>query len=154
MGDRRSDLKISSSPSANSVRCGNRTPTTSPSVSWQKLLTLLAHLCTFDQVPSKSRFLDVLMTEPSGPELVIGLVGAIGADLGLLVEGLKAALSDVSYTADEIRVVDLLHDIERWKDLPHHPEERRYEEHIKAGAEFCQDVGRGDALAILSIARI
>lgn len=93
-------------------------------------------------------------TVPRGPELVIGLVGAIGSNLSGVASALTDALKDVGYTSEEIRVVDLLHSFEDWASLPHSPEDERYKRHIEAGGEFCKRVGREDGLARLAIARI
>lgn len=87
-------------------------------------------------------------------ELVIGLVGAIGSDLAGVETGLIDALSDVGYTAETIRVVDLLHQFELWANLPHSPEDQRYKRHIEAGREFCEKLGREDALARLAVASV
>jgi cytidine deaminase len=86
--------------------------------------------------------------------LVIGLVGAIGANLSGIAVALTGALKDVGYTSEEIRVVDLLHSFDAWADLPHHPEDERYKRHIEAGREFCEKIGREDGLARLAVARI
>jgi hypothetical protein len=44
-----------------------------------------------------------------GPELVIGLVGAIGTDLAYVSESLERHLKAVGYSSSEIRVSHLLH---------------------------------------------
>ena len=52
-----------------------------------------------------------------GPELVIGLVGAIGADLMWISDSLRRHLTTVGYSSAEIRVSALLHDIQEYSSL-------------------------------------
>lgn len=92
--------------------------------------------------------------ENDGPEIVFGLVGAIGTPLDEVEQALEDSLREVGYSYDVIRVIELLHEIDRWKDLPHANEEERYRRHIDAGREFCEHVGLEDALARLAIGRI
>lgn len=95
-----------------------------------------------------------MATAPVGPELVFGLVGAIGSNLSGVASAMADALKDVAYSSEEIRVVDLLHSFEEWSSLPHSPEDERYKRHIEAGREFCERIGREDGLARLAVARI
>ena len=90
----------------------------------------------------------------SGSELVIGVVGAIGTDVENVVEDLRTALRESSYKTRVIRVIELLHDLEPWKDLPHSPEDERYKSHIDAAAKFCHGIGTADALARFAIGKI
>jgi hypothetical protein len=59
------------------------------------------------------------------PELIIGLTGPIGVDLDLLARSIDAALRDVGYTSDTLKLTanierykitrsDLLADVSRW----------------------------------------
>jgi cytidine deaminase len=86
--------------------------------------------------------------------LVIGLVGAIGANLSGVADALTDALKDVGYTAQEIRVVDLLHSFKDWAGLPERPVDERYTTHIEAGRQFCEKIGTEDGLARLAVANI
>ncbi len=45
------------------------------------------------------------------PEIVIGLVGAVGTDLAPVCAALHHALAEVNYTHTEVRLSHLLHDI-------------------------------------------
>jgi deoxycytidylate deaminase len=86
------------------------------------------------------------------PELFIGLVGAVGADLETLCSALKDSFSQVHYTFKEIHVIEKIHLFKRWGSLPEKPLETRYRTHIAAGDEFREAFGLGDALARWSIA--
>ena len=90
----------------------------------------------------------------TGTEIVLGLVGAIGADLRLVAEHLEAGLARAGFSSSPIRVIELIHDLERWTNLPSEPERRRLETHVESGDEFCQTSMRGDALGALAVARI
>ena len=48
------------------------------------------------------------LTAIEGPELVIGLVGAIGTDLGLVCDVLQEELENVKYTSSVVRLRDRL----------------------------------------------
>jgi deoxycytidylate deaminase len=91
---------------------------------------------------------------PSGPELVFGLVGATGTDLGIVEKTLRQVLATFGYETESIRVIEMLEEFERWADLPDRPEERRIEARMDAGDEFRALVGHGNALARLAIGRI
>lgn len=89
-----------------------------------------------------------------GPELVFGLVGPIGTDMGLVSEVLGDELSKVRYQCSEIKVSALLHDIPKFSRLPDSPPERRYNAHMDAGNKLRRSLKSGDALALLSVAAI
>ena len=75
--------------------------------------------------------------EHDGPEIVFGLVGAIGTPLDEVEQALEDSLREVGYSYDVIRVIELLHEIDRWKDLPHANEEERYRLTPKAWSASC-----------------
>jgi cytidine deaminase len=108
-----------------------------------------------------------MTTGQQGPELVFGLVGAIGTDLSRVSKILSDALAKYSYQTEyciqsnlienEIRLSQLLHALKDHKDLPlpHSvPMDEYYEKHMTAGDKFRGDFGTGDAIAILSIAKL
>lgn len=90
----------------------------------------------------------------AGPELVFGLVGATGTDLGLVAKTLQQVLATFGYEIESVRVIELLEESPRWAALPDSPEERRIEARMDAGDEFRLLVGNGDALARLTIGRL
>lgn len=107
-------------------------------------------------------------TQRLGPELFIGLVGAVGTDLGQVTQLLTKSLSAVGYSTariskpddqstspeSSIRLAKLLHQIPKYKDLPATPVDEYINEHMTAGDEFRKVVGRDDALAVMTIAEI
>ena len=85
-----------------------------------------------------------------GPELFIGMVGAIGTDVDLVTKILEDSLAEVGYGFHQSHIIELIHEIEKWKDLPHSPLEDRYTRHMDAGDEFRCLLGDG-SLAILAV---
>jgi cytidine deaminase len=90
----------------------------------------------------------------AGPEIFIGLVGAVGTDLEALTEAITNSLKEVSYTTSVVKLSQLLQGFPKWKGLPLQPEDDRIREHMKAGSEFREILARGDALAAYSIGEI
>ena len=75
----------------------------------------------------------------SGPELFIGLVGAVGTDLELVSSALQDSLSEVNYKFQTIQLSKLLHEIDEWKNLSSSlHEDQRYHKHMDAGNELCK----------------
>ena len=96
---------------------------------------------------------DGLVSE--GPELVIGLVGAIGTDLAAVSESLQRHLNGVGYSSSEIRVSALLHDIEQYAELGAiQDKEEYYDRHMTAGNALCQQLERSDAMALLAVLQL
>jgi cytidine deaminase len=90
-----------------------------------------------------------------GPELIIGLVGAVGTELGLVFESLKHSLEEVNYQCRKIKLSELLHQFDEWKELSAiELEDKRIHAHMDAGNKFRERIGRGDALVVLAIAKI
>jgi cytidine deaminase len=89
-----------------------------------------------------------------GPELIIGMVGAIGTDMNLVSEVLQDELTGVKYTTSLIRLSDLLHQIDKFKGLPTSPADVRWDRHMTAGTLFRKRTKRGDAMALLAVTRI
>ena len=90
-----------------------------------------------------------------GPELVVGLVGAIGADLTWVSESLRRQLTTAGYCSSEIRVSALLHDIAEYSSLADITDrERYYDEHMNKGNEVCERLRRADAMALLALLQL
>ncbi len=92
-----------------------------------------------------------------GPELVFGLVGAIGTDLDQVADVLSEALRLVNYRPQVVRVSALLHQLPKYRALARKSFKSHFEktrEHMDAGSELRFMAGRGDILALLSIAKI
>jgi cytidine deaminase len=95
-----------------------------------------------------------LLPPVEGPELVIGVVGAVGTDLGLVCDVLQEELAKVKYESTIIRLSELLHEIKKYKNIPNSPAYARYDKHMTAGTDFRTTMGHGGALALLAVGRI
>jgi deoxycytidylate deaminase len=90
---------------------------------------------------------------PENPELVFGLVGAIGTNLDGIEQGLRIALSEVGYkVATPIRLSEKLHTIQKFQKLSSiRDQEERYTKHMNAGDTLRKTLQRNDAMALLGI---
>ncbi len=88
------------------------------------------------------------------PELVIGLVGAVGTDLGGVESVLRRKLLGVGYHVEPIRLIHLLKTFERWKNIPEVPADVYIRKSMDAGNRFRELTKRADALAGMAIFRI
>jgi deoxycytidylate deaminase len=89
-----------------------------------------------------------------GPELIFGLVGATGTDLGVVARSLKQVLATFVYETEVVKVIELLDAFKPWENLPVGPEEDRIETRMNAGDDFRIRLGHGNALARLAVGRI
>jgi deoxycytidylate deaminase len=88
------------------------------------------------------------------PELVFGLVGPLGTDLALVVKSLQKELEKVQYDSNEVKLSDLLSEIDGLKNsIVNSSEYDRIESRMNCGDELRETVG-GDALAILAMGKI
>jgi len=91
---------------------------------------------------------------PSGPEIVIGLVGAVGCDLPSIAESFANALREVNYTSFPIRLSHLLHDLEPYEQIAAiHDQENYISGHMDAGNDLRQKT-TNDVMALLGVVRI
>jgi len=93
----------------------------------------------------------------TGPELIIGLVGAVGTDLDVVTTFLTDALAAVDYQSKPaIRLATLLRELPEYRSLPDPlgPLDLYIDKLMTAGDEFRQRTGRNDAMAILGIGEI
>jgi cytidine deaminase len=88
------------------------------------------------------------------PELVFGLIGAVGTDSDKILDALDRALKQVRYKLITIRVIDGLRQLEKWRNIATEPLDARYTSHMNAGNEFRELLDRGDALALIGAASI
>lgn len=88
------------------------------------------------------------------PELIFGLVGPIGVDLESVTEVLTDALRDVEYNAQVIRVTDLMREVSVGLPLDATGYVESYQQRIAYANKVREQLGRNDALAILSISAI
>jgi deoxycytidylate deaminase len=92
-----------------------------------------------------------------GPELVFGLVGAVGCDLATVSSYLSDALERATYKAKVVRVSHLLHQLDKYEPLQRlnrGSEYERIKRHMEAGTELRSIARRGDVTAWLVIAAI
>jgi deoxycytidylate deaminase len=89
-----------------------------------------------------------LQRDPA-PELVFGLVGAMGSDLELAANQILSELQKYDYVAETIRISDLLTRFPEYRDLksPRQNVDTYYKEAIKAGNELRARFATRDALA-------
>lgn len=94
------------------------------------------------------------MAPNSGPELVIGLVGAVGCDLPLIADTFVTALREVNYDGVTIRLSHLLHDLEPYAHIAAvHDQEEYISGHMDAGNELRKRT-TSDVMARLGVVRI
>lgn len=92
-----------------------------------------------------------------GPELVFGLIGAVGCDLTTVSDFLSAALKRATYASRVIRVSSLLHQLDKYQELPTSERGSQYDRikrHMQAGTELRSIARRGDIMAWLAIGAI
>jgi hypothetical protein len=89
------------------------------------------------------------------PEIVVGLVGAVGTPLDLVAEKLEQSFSRVAYKAVNIRLSDLLKAIPQIGSvLKNFPEAERIKTAMEAGSLLREKLVRGDALAGLAVSQL
>lgn len=92
-----------------------------------------------------------------GPELIFGLVGAVGTDLSAVVKMLKKHLRTLNYQSVELRLSKLLSECPRFSTLNTHsslPEDERIDALMNAGDALRKSLKKGDAVARLAIGAI
>jgi deoxycytidylate deaminase len=92
-----------------------------------------------------------------GPELFIGLVGAVGTDLKRVAELLAQEFRRVDYTYSVLRLSDLLLDCHANSHIRQSvsgPEDTRIEALMRAGDELRRISARGDAVALLAMGKV
>src|SRR5579859_5908293 len=104
---------------------------------------------------ARSKMIDKASAKNSpGPELFIGLVGAVGTELDRVIHILQQALNNVNYGSEVIRLASLLRAIPRYSGLPTKNIDEYTDSHMTAGDEFRKITERSDAVAILGIGDI
>ena len=90
----------------------------------------------------------------SPPELVIGLICALGTNTERVCDVVVEFLERVSYKTEIIHLIEELRGFERWYNVIDHPRNARYEALMNAGNEFRRLMRANDALALLGVDRI
>src|SRR2546426_1213657 len=111
------------------------------------------------------------MSAPDGPELFVGLVGAVGTDLERISKSILSSLRTFEYKPNPIRMSELLHEIDDWHNVPTvletlrtetkvlrnmkpAPEDDRVSKYMDLGNLTRKLFNRGDALALMAIGAI
>jgi deoxycytidylate deaminase len=92
-----------------------------------------------------------------GPEIFIGLIGAVGTDLYRIREHLKQELRRANYTPEIIHLSKLMMDLDNLEYLVANdkgPEDDRIDKFMDAGDAIRDSISRGDAVALLGIGKI
>ncbi|HHJ14087.1 MAG TPA: cytidine deaminase [Gammaproteobacteria bacterium] len=90
-------------------------------------------------------------------ELVIGMVGPVGANLSLVQEVIESEFGRLGYQAQKIRVSSLLHQLADYsylEDASDGSEFERIKKHMEAGTGLRTKTKQGDVMAMLAISRI
>jgi deoxycytidylate deaminase len=91
------------------------------------------------------------------PELVFGLIGAVGTDLRAVETELTQRLTEVGYGVSSIRISELMADCHRFsslKDLQEAGEDERINKYMDAGDWLRREAKRGDIMALFAMAKI
>jgi cytidine deaminase len=93
-------------------------------------------------------------TQDDRPEIVIGFVGAIGTNLSFILDAFHTELERVGYSTSQVKLTDLLREIDRFQDLPTSRNADSYRQKMNAGDELRRQTGFKDILARMAIAYI
>jgi cytidine deaminase len=96
----------------------------------------------------------VLSSPPPDDELVIGLVAAVGIDLGELVTELRAVLSEFGYQSRDLHLTDAFGDLPWEEALVKAPYDERIWSYMDAGDALRQKWARRDAMALIAALQI
>lgn len=84
----------------------------------------------------------------------MGLVSATGTDVEGFAANLKDQLKALSYRFEAIRLIDLLREFTKWKNLPESPLDERIEKQMDAGTSFRETLNHPEAVALLGLGKI
>lgn len=87
-------------------------------------------------------------------ELVIGLVGPVGADMDAVVQVLERRCQVYGFEPNTIRLSNLLSSLELETELAEQPAFERYSSYMNAGNEARESAQRGDFLALAAAYQI
>lgn len=87
-------------------------------------------------------------------ELVIGLVGRLGADMPIVIKRIKDTLHSLHYAHHHIKLTDFVKDPKFGFELVEAPVEKRYESYIGACNDVRKHTGRDDFFVSYAIERI
>ncbi len=96
-------------------------------------------------------------SDAAGPEIFIGLVGAVGTDLYRVRDVLKQELRRANYTPEIIHLSKLMMDVDNLESLSAYetsPEDERIDKFMDAGDAIRNSIPRPDAVVLLGISKI
>jgi cytidine deaminase len=90
------------------------------------------------------------------PEIVIGLVGAVGTDLKSATLSIRNTLDEFGYSVMDIKLSSLMHGVAGGDSLEDElsSEAKRISVHMDAGDSIREQTKRNDAMALLAIASV
>lgn len=88
------------------------------------------------------------------PELVFGLVGPVGVNLDMISEVLSSELNRQKYSASLVHVTKIMRDVPSDVEIVSEPYVESIESRIKYADDICEQLGRQDALAAITITAI
>jgi deoxycytidylate deaminase len=88
------------------------------------------------------------------PELFLGIVAPVGADVDRVCKGLIEALKPFGYKLELIRVIEQLKQFEKYLKNEPVALDKQIEGRMNAGDNFREKTGRMDALAFLSLSAV
>jgi deoxycytidylate deaminase len=88
------------------------------------------------------------------PEIVVGLVGAVGTELDRLSNAIEDALLTVQYASSRLRLAKLLGALPKYSSLPTKFLDEYIETHMEAGDDFRLLSKMNHAVALLGVAKI
>jgi deoxycytidylate deaminase len=94
------------------------------------------------------------VSKRANPEIFIGLVQATGTDSTSVTKTLQERLEEYKYHYESMRLIELLYEIPRWRDLPQNPVDERIASHMDAGNEFRAAVENSAAIALLGVGAV
>lgn len=94
------------------------------------------------------------MAETYSPELIVGLVGAVGSPMEEATEAIKAALERFGYSHKVIRLSSWIAETPAAHLLKEADEYQRLKSAMEAGTWLREKTGRGDALLALGVAEM
>jgi cytidine deaminase len=88
------------------------------------------------------------------PELIFGVIGAVGTDTERVISELQSALMQVKYNTVQIHLIDNLRQFKKWAKIKAGPLDTNYSRLMDAGNAFRKILKRSDALAMLGVAAV
>lgn len=88
------------------------------------------------------------------PELIFGVIGAVGTDTERVLLELQSALTQVKYETVAIHLIDSLREFKKWAHIKAETLDGRYNRLMNAGNAFRETLKRSDALAMLGVAAV